>query len=462
MRAALFLALVLACPAPAAVRPVVLSAMGSLQAAGKFKIGFCHDNVMALADELGAKPGFAPERARALIITRPVPIRDFREPNVPLLRVRGEGSETASFHIVLSYEGRIYDPSAVRELQGLPTEEYLRAMMIKDGEIAVRQDVSLARQERLRSQAERNAFRDAETLMSELAIREMSIDDYRTEIYPHFAKWRGMPPVPEKDLDPRAPPRSAAVHLGKPDPARRREPRPEPPEPVWERVGDATVRFEDSELEIGDLRQVANAVQVSRPGQKYAQWYNRTDRDFETLSNYFYPKEMLDLEEFKGKVVLDGTTGGGLFVEELRERGIVAYGMDAALHARQRARMHADARAPKANTILLPNSLETRPFLWGNAAQTGIADKQADFIYDTYGIFEYEFWGDPAFVAKVFLEWKRVLKTGGKLRFGPVGETYEQRIRDFVATLPGYRLTGFGSAPGQEDHIRAVELERVD
>ncbi|HVE13819.1 MAG TPA: methyltransferase domain-containing protein [Elusimicrobiota bacterium] len=445
----------------------VVQAAGLMEATEPPVLGDCGRNILRLLQLLQSdRAGFDLGRARVLFLTRPAEYQfgDPLEPNLALLGIRKEGSEAATFHIVLEYEGRIYDLSSEKGRHGMPAREYFDQTLLLRPKRAIEVDPGRSgpMQERLRLQIARHAFRDRQTLYSQVRVRPIGAREYLSRYYQEIAKNPGSLGYFWDELEKELPSVNLGHYL---DPGSKALPYAKLPRPDWDRkrtvsFGDTRVSFNENALMVGDLSQVGNAVTVKRLNQRYAEKYNRTDRGLEVMP-WLFPARMMDLKKMRGMVVLDATAGGGLLVEELREKGVPAYGIDIALNKRQRKSMLADTRKLKSNGIILPKSLAAKPFLWGSAETTRIADAQVDAIYDTQGIFAYEFFGDQAFVRRVVEEWRRILKVGGVIRFAPIDESYERRVRDFFAAIPGLAVTDFAPPAKGDEFARAVEITRV-
>lgn len=149
--------------------------------------------------------------------------------------------------------------------------------------------------------------------------------------------------------------------------------------------------------------------------------FNRTGRGLADLQG-IYPKALLNVSDLKDKIVLDISTGNGLFPLDLRKDGIVAYGLDIALNQSQKKNLHADAFNASESSIELPASEKTKVFISGDALNTNIKDSQVDVIYDSYGLFYYYKWKDIPNISKVFQECRRILKTNGVINFGIIDD----------------------------------------
>lgn len=189
---------------------------------------------------------------------------------------------------------------------------------------------------------------------------------------------------------------------------------------------------------------MANAIRQEDPdylqvvrGDKVIK-YARTNRGFETLKRKgYYPQSAVDLKELQGKRVLDvGTGEEGLFVSDLRARGVEAYGLDISL-------------SPK---------LKLKPyFKEADAVHTGYDSASFDVVYSNFAIFSYEV-GNAQLMKDALGEMSRILKPGGKLRLGSVnGKALLERVNQ----LPDFKLIHSRMAETDELFEDYLEFEKV-
>lgn len=168
---------------------------------------------------------------------------------------------------------------------------------------------------------------------------------------------------------------------------------------------------------------------IVTPAGTSPQIYSRTNRSFGDLTqNFYYPSTLLNLEEWRGKKILDLACGDGAMVRQLRRKGIDIVGLDAALNPKELARPF---------------------FIQASADDTGLPAESFDLIISTQGPISYQFENKPEFVAKILAEAERLLKPGGRLLIGPLRKDVSvdhtkiepNPIQDFAGTglvpLPG-------------------------
>lgn len=132
--------------------------------------------------------------------------------------------------------------------------------------------------------------------------------------------------------------------------------------------------------------------------------FNRTNRTPDRMIHEkLYPVALLSLRTLVGKEVLDIGCGGGAFVENLRAKGVNAYGSDIILTPRQRKKPY----LVQAQSTALP-----------------FPPDSFDVVYSTWSFLAYE-GGKPdaasqARVASFLREVARVTKVGGLIRLSPV------------------------------------------
>lgn len=444
-----------------------LRAVKELWENGVLKPGECQDNVKSLLEHLkSSRSSVDIHNARVLVIVRPTVLNDDTEPNISLLHTIKSKSESAFFHVVLECEGHIVDASAEEGFQCLPAREYFEKMFVlrPDQKIEADPNFSRAMQDSLVRRIVRNSFDDFDSVSSEVRVRAIPAHDYLSKYHSIIVKHVGDVRFYWETMEQSIPARNISKHFG------------------WQalsasvdengssttefdqlaRFGTVVAMFNEHKLDVGELLATKNAVMIRRGVDGVRAYFDRTNSGLEILLG-MYSRRLLDVDNLKGKVVLDVATGGGLFPEELREKGVVAYGMDVALNRRQRELLFADTEGLEENTVRLENSLSAAIFLNGDALQTRIADGEVDAVYDTFGIFWNQFGDDPDSVAQAFMEWKRILKRDGVIRFGPVDETGEKEVRDFVGTIPGLSVTAFEPLPlSNNNRSRMVEVARVD
>lgn len=152
----------------------------------------------------------------------------------------------------------------------------------------------------------------------------------------------------------------------------------------------------------------------------------RTNRAISRGPNYtegyssmseIYPREWLEMESLKGKVVLDvGAGEQGRFVRELSNKGVKAVALD---------------RMP-----FLPNT--------SNAVQAEmnaipILNQSVDFIYATSSLAYYA--DNPPALKEILLEFERVLRHGGAMRLSPFEGDSFATLQKLVDEIPSLRVT---------------------
>lgn len=131
--------------------------------------------------------------------------------------------------------------------------------------------------------------------------------------------------------------------------------------------------------------------------------FYRTNRGLSELRFDYYRSGMIDYDVLAGQRVLDAGCGGGKFVDELRTRGIEAYGVDLIIDA-----------------CKIPEPY----FIQGDLAKLPFPDDHFDSIYSTWSVLSY--WGrhksaTPIEVVRtVIKELARTLKPGGVIHISPL------------------------------------------
>ncbi|MFA4815203.1 MAG: methyltransferase domain-containing protein [Candidatus Gracilibacteria bacterium] len=148
------------------------------------------------------------------------------------------------------------------------------------------------------------------------------------------------------------------------------------------------------------------------PDNFYAAHYSYTGRGREYIvDEKIYPSEMVDFEELKGKVVLDLHCGNGKLVDEMRNAGIEAFGID---------------------LYLPPHRRELRYLVQAIFEESHPSANQFDVIYSTYGNLFFHTDLEKSIVTLGIVH--KILKQGGVLRVSPVkrGE-----LEDALKYVPG-------------------------
>jgi ubiquinone/menaquinone biosynthesis C-methylase UbiE len=423
-----------------------------------FKLGHCHENIATfLRKAIDTIPNINRENLNVLLITRPSS-SDF--PSTTLVSGGGrEGAVGDLFHVVVESEGYIYDLSFADQPKVVSKRDYFQKMFVAAAPL-LKGAKDFPTQARRQLELERlNAARmsSVEQVQSELQIEiipsQIFINSFAAEITNNIGRvsffWntagnRVHMPL-WKYLNLPARPKVAVASHARPDPT------------LAHQSKNVSVTVNPEALEVGNHQQTQNAVTVSRPGSSYPTNYNRSNRPLEEL-RYFYSERMLDLNELSGKVVVDMATGGGLFVEELREAGISAFGLEIAFSQRQTKNVYQPSVTQGTFDLDV-----NKPgiFILGDAKNTRIADQQVDVIYDTYGLTEYEFFKDKNFLRSVYTEWHRILKVGGVIRFSPLDETYVEEVRKFVNSIPGLELASAEKTRVDGGYARSFEIKKV-
>lgn len=458
-------------PIPAWLKAAYLSVYS---AQGLYKRGHCHDNVRMLVARLKAEKDFDAAKAKVLMIFRYQP-RAWQYPlifgtqNLVLSRLRGGEAFPYLFHIVLEYEGYIYDLSFGKHPMILKREQYFREAFLRQEPFTLTEIEeacsSRAMKERIAAAMNHARMSNPKSLNQEIRIRTFSTEDYLEDSYPCLIRslgtldsiWHGM----EKKYPSIALDEYLEGHTITSAALPQRERSALEYDGTYELPGEVTVYYFTEVLARGDMQQTTNAIQIKRPEWRYPIAFNHTDRGWELL-RYFYPQDMIDPEQLRGQVILESSCGGGLFVEELRERGIEAYGLDVVLSPRQRERLHTD-RSQDATTPIQLTSNSLGIFILADSLHTGLSDQQVDIIYETYGLFYYRHFSiDGDFLSRLLLEWKRLLRIGGCIRIAPLDSSEQDDFRKFLSAVPGLELHRMVVANPQNDPYRcAVELVRT-
>ncbi|MEI7473597.1 MAG: class I SAM-dependent methyltransferase [bacterium] len=119
-----------------------------------------------------------------------------------------------------------------------------------------------------------------------------------------------------------------------------------------------------------------------------------TNRGINTFLEFGIDANLLNLQELKGKNVLDIGTGGGLFVSDLKNNGVKAKGIDYYLNPEQRSQ---------------PDT-----FYKGSSEELPFDNNTFDYVYSAFSIFSFE--KDKEIILNSLSEIVRTLKKGGKLR----------------------------------------------
>jgi SAM-dependent methyltransferase len=169
--------------------------------------------------------------------------------------------------------------------------------------------------------------------------------------------------------------------------------------------------------------------------------YKLYDRTMTDLRDHF-PIEMLDLNQFYGKTLLDiGSGPNAAFVSDLREMTgdrVTAIAVDL------------NANYMKSST------LKTNTLVTGSASQLPFKSESFDFIYSSYSIFYGVYFEGHSkkFLRATLAECRRVLKPNGVIRFSPIHDDFHERI----GALEGLQVHREGIHKG---HLW-IELTRVE
>ncbi len=146
---------------------------------------------------------------------------------------------------------------------------------------------------------------------------------------------------------------------------------------------------------------------------------------------------MLNFSELSRKRILDIGAGDGSFVQELRALRLDAIGVDIHLTPEQRLQSH---------------------FFEADALTLPFADQSIDVIYSTYSIVSTMYApASDAGLTACLLEFKRVLRTGGKMRLAPVEV---ERFPRVASQIPGLKVTRAENLSSYSQSI-TIEIQRI-
>jgi SAM-dependent methyltransferase len=413
--------------------------------------GYCHRNVEALIHALEAEnPRLDPELMRVLVLTRPDDTEMLLEANMALLR-QAAGAEAATFHVVLEYDGFVYDPGAAPEVNGLPAATYVETMFgarVDDLFVAHKNETTAATEREARK-VRRQVIEEGSPVRS-IAVLEVDVQAYLgglcgrlEQVTPQFL-WRELPKLPGVTVRSAPPPRPAeALSYEK---------------SFREQHGRIEVAFNPLDLEIAECRNMQNAVEIKRPGERFRRTYTRTDFGLSALP-YFFPADMADPKSLRGQVVIAMACGGGRLVEEWREHGERAFGVDLAFSEMQRSK--AIKLRGQDGPVRLEQLEADQLFLKADAVGPPIAKAQVDVIYDVDGIFDAYMFSNKHVVVDALRNWRELLKPGGLIRSGAFDKTYEKEVRALIAEVPGIELVRIAKNAVGDPYGRCVELRRV-
>lgn len=415
---------------------------------------------------------------------------DLGTPNLVLTGLRDIRAKDVKSHTILVFKGPnghvVFDAHFSNESQGVREAEYLRKMFLSSDQIktAITHGTTAPAKEREKDKLRRYVFANEPQMLTELRARAIDaatfIASYHDTFFQHmkysnFAIWfdseHAFPSVSvaqyqrETRLSLSALPdgkywKSHWIHL---------EDNEAPPYAEYD--SGIAVYAHPENLSLGETEQIANAVTLSAPYFQHPERFNRTDRDIEVLKKAFFPESFLNWKELAGRVVVDMASGGGLAVEEMRLHNVYAYGVEVALSPRGRSLMLFDTSKANPNrfqSVHLTASLDTKPFIQADMSDLRIADMQADFIFETYGVFDYLFYGAKnnsrikAYLSKVISEWTRILKIGGKIRISNIGRQEMKELESFFAAFTDLTPPRFVSMNLKDEPSRgAIELIRI-
>jgi len=407
--------------------------------------------------------------------------------NLVALDLREKGATDYHFHVVFRNSGKIYDLSLAENNDGIPEEEYFDKMFLygKGIENFKNDDLSDPMRDRKVEKLNRYRFESRSQMLSELRVRPISVKNYLefyykrldTELKGNYKSlWLG-----EEKKHPSfvlgrflADQNNYYQNLSLPD------------YETWDKHLNIVnenkippyVEYEDGikaythpdNLLLGELQQISKAISLVAPYFKFPQSFNRTDRDLKQLQKIFFPSSMLNINDLKNKIVIDMSAGGGLAVEEMRIKGINAFGVELALSQRQRKMMIHDTTLKsksRNNKVILKKGKTDKFFIQAHAAATGIEDNQVDIIYETYGVFNYMFFypdkGIQNYLISVVNEWKRILAIGGIIRISNIDSSYEQKFRAYFDKFSGLRFVRFEIANPKNNSFRgAIEIMKIE
>lgn len=202
---------------------------------------------------------------------------------------------------------------------------------------------------------------------------------------------------------------------------------------------------EDSDIEV-----TRSDFQDPIRGKQIRYW--RTGRGIhdgmgeEKISELYSP-HMLNLDELKGKNILDAGTGRGTFVYELRQAGAVATGID----------LHITNAQKQAGF-----------FVEGDMAQLPFSNNHFDFVYSTWSVFAYEPM-NVGLLKAILHDFKRVLKVHGKVRISPLNSPYgmtsleylQKVFQPLVESIEGLKVIFHEDRTVWGRSVIAVEVEKI-
>lgn len=443
----------------------------------EYNSGNCQDNIRSLLLNL-KNQNFDLNKLKVLYITRPIidieP--DSSEPNMVFKNTK-DGIKFFSFHVALEHSdsGKIFDLSS-NSHNGETKEDFFKNSFLSDKLSISEKDP--AKKRRIINKAKRLSITNYQDLCSQIYIKSINPNDYLNNTYDEINKKSGMIKSFWFDISKNISSQSLGDYLKSNDNfVKLVEPKEKEVDPYLAeyyythdklneipnsieiiKTPNATILYNQQFIELGDFTQVPNAISYCNPLLEIPAHINRTNRDLENIKKIYSP-EMLNIDELKDKIVLDIGTGGGLFPEQLREKGVIAYGMDLVLSNTQKESMLANSYELTDNSIILPQTLESNIFIAGDACDTHIANEQVDVIYDTYGVYEYLFYKSEKLGKIIFNEWKRILKPGGKIRFGTVGKNSMEKVSQFFEKIEWGSKPIFYPMPG-ENSVGIVEITK--
>jgi len=180
----------------------------------------------------------------------------------------------------------------------------------------------------------------------------------------------------------------------------------------------------------GLKRTQTEVTRVGPEGTPYSVSYDTTNRGIKELKSgdiagfgqfrKLYPAELIDVEEFAGKVILDAGSGRGKFVMDLRDKNINAFGLD--------IRLRGDA------------AKNPDFFIEADMRNTGFKNKSFDLIYATMTVMSYEIGKNNKLVREILREFKRILKPGGEIRISVVLKHQVEDFERMVKEIDGISL----------------------
>lgn len=454
---------------------------------GILEVGDCAQNIRKFIYLLTArKIELTPENSRVLFIynynpTFPPPVV---APNLVHVHERTENAHAYFYHVVLEVNGKIYDPAfgdvpEILEKSDFFLKRYLSRepiTFVNWGEAA-----NAVGEERYLHKLNTYRFTQRSDLLDDVRVRAMPIPQYINKFLPKLDRNEASPTfywINAEAIVGSSPLREYLSPDWSPPPTRPEAEKEEIPSMEHIMVtpnGNTFLHVTDRPSEVflngvevytdelslveGEISQYPNAVKVFRPGPYKSKVveFNRTDRSLNELQKENYPKDLLDPEKLKGKIILDMAAGGGHFVDELRNLGITAYALEIALNERQKKRLYASQSTWKSSSpiVLLPHPLRDQTYIEADAFHPGIADEQADVIYDTYGIKYHTWTSEPNWLAEyraMLLRWRKILKPGGVILIAPFNHAEE-------SLTPFHGLEGLEIQPALGN---VLKLKRID